>query len=53
VSWSERTPIVLSGVKDLVVVEANGRILVMDRARAPELKATLDALPPELRELPA
>jgi len=53
VAWSERTPIVLSGVKDLVVVEANGRILVMNRARAPELKTTLDALPPELRELPS
>jgi mannose-1-phosphate guanylyltransferase len=52
-SWSGGTPIVLSGVKDLVVVEANGRILVMDRARSPELKATLDALPPELRELPS
>jgi mannose-1-phosphate guanylyltransferase len=53
VAWSERIPIVLSGVKDLVVVEANGRILVMDRARASELKATLDALPPALRELRA
>jgi len=53
IAWSERLPIVLSGVHDLVVIEANGRILVMDRGRAPDLKTTLDALPPALRELPA
>jgi len=53
VVWSEGIPIVLDGVRDLVVVEANGRILVMNRARAGDLKRTLDALPPEIRELPA
>lgn len=53
VAWSERVPIVLSGVADLVVVEANGRILVMSRATAADLKRTLDALPAGVRELPA
>ncbi len=50
--WSERVPIVLAGVRDLVVVEANGRILVLDRGRAADLKKTLDALPASVRELP-
>ncbi len=50
--WSETTPIVVSGVRDLVVVEANGRILILHRERAADLKRTLDALPPEVRELP-
>ena len=52
IAWSDGTPIVLAGVRDLVVVHANGRVLVMDRARASDLKRTLEALPPELRELP-
>jgi hypothetical protein len=42
---------VLAGVSDLVVVEANGRILVMSRAEAPRLKQVLDALPPAVREV--
>ncbi len=50
--WSEEIPIVLSGVTGLVVVEANGRILVMPRERASDLKSALDALPPDLRDLP-
>jgi mannose-1-phosphate guanylyltransferase len=50
--WSERIPVVLSGVQDVVVVEANGRILVMARPRAADLKDTLEAIPPEIRELP-
>ncbi|MFI5236235.1 MAG: mannose-1-phosphate guanylyltransferase [Gemmatimonadales bacterium] len=45
VVWSEGDPIVAHGVKDLVIVHANGRILVLPRARAAELKQTLDALP--------
>lgn len=49
--WSEGVPIVLSGVRNLVVVEANGRILVMDRSRAGELKRILERLPPDVREL--
>ncbi len=48
--WSERDAIVLSGVQDLVVVQANGRILVMPTERAAELKQLLDTLPPEIRD---
>jgi len=51
VAWSDGTPIVLAGVKDVVVVAANGRILVLDRARAGDLKQVLQALPPEVRTL--
>ncbi len=51
VVWSDGTPIVLDGVKDLVVVSANGRILVMSRSRADEIKRVLGRLPPEIREL--
>ncbi len=49
--WTERVPVVLSGVRNLIVVEANGRLLVMDRSRAGDLKRTLEHLPPEVREL--
>lgn len=49
--WNDGPPMVLSGVRDLVVVHANNRTLVLDRSRAPALKQTLDALPPEVREL--
>lgn len=49
--WNDGPPMVLSGVRDLVVVYANRRTLVLDRSRAPDLKRTLDALPPSVREL--
>jgi mannose-1-phosphate guanylyltransferase len=49
--WNDGPPLVLSGVRDLVVVHANQRTLVLDRTRAPELKRTLDALPADVREL--
>jgi mannose-1-phosphate guanylyltransferase len=52
VVWSDGPPVVLSGVQDLVVVHANGRLLVCDRARAADLKATLDHLPPDVLRLP-
>jgi len=52
IAWSERDPIVLHDVQDLVVVQANGRILVTRRERAADLKALLDAMPAELRDLP-
>ncbi len=52
VVWATRDPIVLSGMKDLVVVHANGRLLVMPRQQAPNLKLVLDQLPPEVRDLP-
>jgi mannose-1-phosphate guanylyltransferase len=48
--WSERDPIVLFGVQDLVVVHANGRILVMPTERAAAMKQLLDALPGEIRD---
>ncbi len=52
VAWSERDPIILYGVEDLVVVQANGRILVTRRDRASDLKTLLDAMPAPLRDLP-
>ena len=48
--WSDGDPIVLCGVQDLVVVQANGRILVMPTERAAAMKQLLDALPPEIRD---
>jgi mannose-1-phosphate guanylyltransferase len=51
--WSDGDPIVLSGVQDLVVVHANGRILVMPTHRAAQMKHLLDALPPEIRGTPS
>jgi mannose-1-phosphate guanylyltransferase len=48
--WSERDTVVLSGVKDLVVVQANGRILVMPTQEAASMKQLLDDLPPEIRD---
>ena len=41
----------LCGVQDLVVVQANGRILVMPTERAAGMKQLLDALPPEIRDV--
>jgi mannose-1-phosphate guanylyltransferase len=49
--WSERDPVVLFGVKDLVVVQANGRILVMPTERAAQMKQLLDALPAAIRDV--
>jgi mannose-1-phosphate guanylyltransferase len=49
--WSERDTVVLNGVEDLIVVQANGRILVMPTERAAAMKQLLDALPPEVRDL--
>jgi mannose-1-phosphate guanylyltransferase len=53
IAWSDGTPLVLSGLRETIVVSANGRVLVMHRAGAADLKRTLDALPPDVRELPA
>lgn len=50
--WSESDTVVLGDVQDLIVVQANGRILVMNRRRAADLKQVLDALPPSVRDLP-
>jgi mannose-1-phosphate guanylyltransferase len=49
--WSDRDPIVLCGVKDLVVVHANGRILVMPAERAAQMKQLLDVLPADIRDI--
>ena len=49
--WAEDDVVVLHGVKDLIVIQANGRVLVMPRERAPDLKKLLDALPPDVRDL--
>jgi mannose-1-phosphate guanylyltransferase len=49
--WSERDTIVMSGVKDLIVVQANGRILIMPTEQAASIKQLLDALPPDVRDL--
>ncbi len=51
IAWSETIPIVLAGVQNVVVVEANGRILVMDRRQASDLKRVLEQLPPAVREI--
>jgi mannose-1-phosphate guanylyltransferase len=52
VVWSDGDPIVVSGVKDLVIVHANHRILVMPRRQAADLKVLLDRLPDDVRDLP-
>ncbi len=52
IAWGETDTIVLSGVKDLIVIHANGRILVMPRHEAADVKHLLDALPDEIRNLP-
>src|SRR5215213_108167 len=50
VVWAEHDAVVLSGVRDLIVVQANGRILVMPAEQAASMKQLLDALPPDIRE---
>ncbi len=52
VLWSDGDPIVVRGVQDLVVVHANGRILVMPRTEAADLKTLIDPLPSGVRDLP-
>jgi mannose-1-phosphate guanylyltransferase len=49
--WAEQDTVVLSGVQDLIVVQANGRILVMPAEHAASIKQLLDALPPEIRDV--
>lgn len=51
--WSENTPVVLGGVHDVIVVQANNRILVLARSQAADLKRILEALPADIRDLPA
>ncbi len=49
--WAEDGPVVVDGVRDLVVVRAHGVTLVTTRERAAHLKSLLEALPPEVRDL--
>ncbi len=51
VLWSDEGPVIVDGVKNLVVVRANGVTLVTTTDRAQYLKALLEALPARLREL--
>ncbi|MBM4188286.1 MAG: hypothetical protein FJ206_13370 [Gemmatimonadetes bacterium] len=51
IGWSEGTPLVLAGMNGIVAVAANGRLLVMPRSKAAELKQVLDALPRPVREV--
>lgn len=52
VAWSDGMPIVMGGVHDVIAVVANGRVLVIARSRAADLKRILESLPPEVRNLP-
>jgi mannose-1-phosphate guanylyltransferase len=52
VIWTDGDPVVVDGVAGLVVVRANGRILVTTRARAAGLKDLLQNLPPRIRDVP-
>lgn len=51
--WSDGTPVVTSGVRNLVIVVANGRVLVIHRDHAADLKSILEQLPPAIRDLEA
>jgi mannose-1-phosphate guanylyltransferase len=51
VVWAGTDIVVLNGVRDLIVVQANGRILVMPSERAGAMKQLLDALPSEIRDV--
>jgi len=52
VVWSDGGPIVVDGVAGLVVVQANGRVLVTTHDRASRLKDLLERLPSPIRDLP-
>ena len=53
VAWSDGMPVVIGGMHDVIAVVANGRVLVIARSRAADLKRMLEALPPDVRNLPA
>lgn len=50
--WSEQDTVVLSGVEDLIVIHANGRLLILRRDQAADVKQLLDALPDSIRNIP-
>jgi len=49
--WSSGDPIVVNDLQEMVVVHANGRILVMPRSASTDIKKLLDTLPPSIRDL--
>lgn len=49
IAWSDGTPVVVAGLSNVVAVSANGRVLVMDRRRAADLKQVLEQLPSDVR----
>ncbi len=51
VVWAESDTIVVSGLEDLIVIQAHGRVLVMRRDQAADVKHLLDALPDEIRDV--
>ena len=53
VVWAQDGPVVLFGAEQMVVVRANGVVLVTTKEHASRLKDLLASLPPELRDLPA
>jgi len=52
IAWSDGPAVVVSGMRDAIVVAANGRVLVLARSDAADLKRTLGALPPDVRDIP-
>ncbi len=52
IAWSDGPAVVVSGMRDVIVVAANGRVLVLARSDAADLKRTLGALPPDVRDIP-
>jgi mannose-1-phosphate guanylyltransferase len=52
VVWGDDGPVIVDGVHDLVVVRANGRVLVTTKERAGRLKDLLEAMPERFRSLP-
>jgi mannose-1-phosphate guanylyltransferase len=51
-AWAEDGAVVIDGVSDLVVVQANGVTLVTTKDRCTALKDLLNELPSEIRSLP-
>jgi mannose-1-phosphate guanylyltransferase len=51
IAWAGDGAVVVLGLKDLVVVQANGVTFVAPRSRTAELKAVLGQLPEQLRNL--
>jgi mannose-1-phosphate guanylyltransferase len=49
VAWAEDGAVVMDGISDLVVVQANGITLVTTKQRSTQLKGLLEALPEGIR----